>query len=107
MAAVNMEELVSFYHIMSVSVCLTCREGSKDDSVVEWLRCAVVVLQKHPVRTVGFSRVKYRLHLQQLKRARERERDGDNSWCPEAVDLKHKVSSMTDCENQSDCSQTE
>lgn len=48
------------------SVCLTCTEGGEDDSVVERLRRAVVVLQKHPVRILRFTGVQYRLHPQEL-----------------------------------------
>lgn len=57
-------------------VRLTCAEGGEDDSVVERLRRAVVVLQKHPVRVLRFTGVQYRLHLQELAVARWRGQGG-------------------------------
>lgn len=52
--------------LATCSVCLTRTEGGEDDSVVERLRRAVVVLQQHPVRILRFAGVQYRLHLQEL-----------------------------------------
>ncbi|KAF3839709.1 hypothetical protein F7725_018426 [Dissostichus mawsoni] len=69
--------LFLFYHISDRT---RIKEGGEDDPVVERLCRAVVVLQQHPVWILSFTRVKYRLQLQQLWRGEE-ERDENLYLC--------------------------
>lgn len=49
-----------------LAASLTCRKRGEDESAVEGLRAAVVVLQQHLVHVRDSTGVKTRLHFQQL-----------------------------------------
>lgn len=66
---------ITFAIRIGISTELTCREGCKDDSVVERLCRTVVVLQQHPVCLVHFTGVQNRLQLEQLQWRDERDMD--------------------------------